>query len=131
MDIVFFKPKEISGTAKVTIHKTGKFGFSKSASKLLELEKNRFCKIGKKSDGENVEVLFMVICKESDEYTYNISKAGDYYYIKAKQLLIDLDIDYTNTNKTIIYDIIKKEENNNVFFKLVQRILQKRKKPSS
>ena len=127
MDLNFFKPKESTGTYKVTVHKTGKLGFSKAASDLLQIEKNKFCKIGQNSDDEGNDTLFMIMCKEKDEYTYNISKAGDYYYIKASQLLMDLEIDYKNEEVTTIYDIEKKKIDGQEIFKLNKRVLEKRK----
>lgn len=127
MALKFFKPKENSGVNKVTVHKTGKLGFSKGASDLLEIQKYKFCKIGQIEDAEGNDVLFMVMCKEKEEYTYNISKAGDYYYIKASQLLNDLEIDYKNEETTTIYDIEKNNIDGQELFKLKKRVLEKRK----
>lgn len=131
MELEFFKPKENLGSNKITVHKSGKLGFSKGAAKLMGIEDNRFCKIAKSPNAEGNEELFMLTCKEKDDYTYGISKAGDYFYVKAKQLLGEIDVDYRNTNKTIIYDVEKKNINGDVVFRLVKRVLYKRKKPSS
>lgn len=131
MDLNFFKPKENTGTYKVTVHKTGKLGFSKAASDLLDVEEKKYCKIGKNPNDEGNDVLFIIMAKEKDEYTYSISKAGDYYYIKANQLLMDLEIDYKNEEVTTIYDIEKKKIDGQEVFKLNKRVLEKRKKPSS
>ena len=45
IDLNFIKPKETYGSVKLTVHKTGKLGFSKNAIELLEIEKQnlRFC----------------------------------------------------------------------------------------
>lgn len=131
MELEFFKPKEGAGSNKITIHKTGKLGFSKGASDLMNIENNRYCKIAKSPDIQGNEELFMLICEEKDDYTYGISKAGDYFYVKAKQLLSELGINYRNADETIIYDIEKKNINGEVVFRLVKRVLHKRKKPSS
>jgi hypothetical protein len=127
MDITFFKPKEVNSAVKLTVHRTGKLGFSKAASGLLDLENNKYCKIGVKSGEEGSDELFMMVQESKDEYTYRISKAGDYYYVKAKQLLNELNIDYKRNDITTIYDIEKEKVEGNVFFKLTRRIIEKRK----
>lgn len=118
MKIRFFKPRNVNKRIKLTVHRTGKLGFSKDASQLLNLEKNKFCKFG---TNENSDLLF-VICKEGDNTTFSISKAGDYYYVNAKSLLKDLDIDYKDEN-TYIFDIedIDKED----IYKLKKRVIMK------
>lgn len=118
MQLRIIKPKEPNAIAKITVHKTGKLGFSKGASEVLELEGNKFAKFGY-DDNEN---FFIVMYKESDEETFNIAKAGDYFYITAKSLLDDLGIDY-KSNDTTIFDIKKTEMEN--MFKLNKRIIRK------
>ena len=64
----------------------------------MDLTNNRYCKIGLNTETEEDENLYMVIQKTKDEYTHKVSKAGDYYYLKAKQLLTELGIDGLETN---------------------------------
>lgn len=118
MQLKIIKPKEPNAIAKITVHKTGKLGFSKGADEMLELKENKFAKFG---HDEN-EDFFIVMFKESDEETFNVAKAGDYYYITAKSLLDDLGIDYKSDNTTI-FDIRKTELKN--MYKLVKRIIEK------
>jgi|18_taG_2_1085343.scaffolds.fasta_scaffold01200_5 hypothetical protein len=125
--IDFFKPKESDRNAKVTVHKTGKLGFSKSAADILDLANKRYCKVGKDANGEGNKVLYMVVQPQKDEYSYKVSKAGDYYYLKAKQLLIDLEIDYKDDDTTVIYDIIALNLEGKEYFKLNKRVIEKRK----
>lgn len=42
MELNFIKPKETVTIAKITIHKTGKMGFSKGAIDLLNIESNGY-----------------------------------------------------------------------------------------
>lgn len=123
----FFKPKESERNAKVTVHKTGKLGFSKSASDIMDLTNNRYCKIGLNTETEEDENLYMVIQKTKDEYTHKVSKAGDYYYLKAKQLLTELGIDYKDDDTTVIFDIIPLEVDETKYYRLRKRIIEKRK----
>lgn len=118
MQLKILKPKESNAIAKITVHKTGKIGFSKGANELLKIDENKFAKFGY---DENEE-FFIVMCKESDEETFNIAKAGDYYYITAKSLLEDLEIDY-KSNNTTIFDIRKTELES--IYKLNMRVIKK------
>ncbi|AQW89707.1 hypothetical protein [Elizabethkingia anophelis] len=118
MELKFIKPKENASIAKITVHKTGKLGFSRGAAELLKITENKFCKFGISEQNE----LFIVMCKENDGETFGIAKAGDYYYVTAKSLLNDLDIDY-KTKDTIIFDVIDIKDDK--IFKLIQRIIKK------
>ena len=118
MQLKIIRPKEANAIAKITVHKTGKLGFSKGAMEILKLEENKFSKFG----FNEVEDFFIIMCKESDEETFNVAKAGDYYYITAKSLLEDLEIDY-KSDDTTIFDIRKTEEEN--MYKLNKRVISK------
>ena len=119
----FIKPQEDKGSVKLTVHKTGKLGFSKNAIEMLSLQDNRCCKFARGEDGEK---LYLLITNKKDEYTFNISKAGDYFYVKAKSFLSDLNIDYQDKETTTIFDISELEEQKGVY-KLSKRVINKRK----
>lgn len=124
----FIEPKENEKIAKLTVHKSGKLGLSKGAMDLLDSENNKFCKFAY-NNTENTKDdkdLYMFLFKENDGASFNISKAGEYYYIKAKSLLIDLNIDYEDTSKTIIFDIYPLEYEGNTIYKLKKRIIKKK-----
>ncbi|WES96545.1 hypothetical protein P2W68_17065 [Chryseobacterium arthrosphaerae] len=118
MELRFLKPKENASIAKITVHKTGKLGFSRGAAEMLNITDNKFCKFGVNDEGE----LFIVMCKENDGESFSIAKAGEYYYVTAKSLLADLDIDY-RTKNTIIFDVVDIKEDN--IYKMIQRIIKK------
>lgn len=126
LDFEFIKPKENKGSLKLTVQKTGKLGFSKYAINSLKLQNNRYCKFARDKESNG---LYFLLSEEKDEYTYDISKAGEYYYIKAKSFLEEINIDYTNDNITIIFDMSRVEEQENVY-ELTKRVINK-KKPSS
>lgn len=119
MKINFIKPKEKRNIAKLTVHKTGKLGISKQASKMMGLPKYSYAKFGYGEDGN----FYMAIHKEKDSETFNISKAGNYYYILAKSLLTDIEINF-NSKNTTIFDIDKTKSEN--IYKLNKRVLTKR-----
>lgn len=118
MGLKFIKPKEVTSIAKITIHKTGKMGFSRGASELLKLDINGYAKFGHNEENE----LFIVMEPNADEDTFNVSKAGAYYYISAKSLLDEIGVDYSKGD-TIIYDIKRTEEEN--VYKLNKRVIKK------
>lgn len=105
MKLNFIKPKESNAPAKITVHKSGKLGFSRGAMDLLNLEENRYAKFGLDEE----ENLCIVMVAEADEETFAVAKAGQYYYINAKVLLQELGVDYT-APATTIFDIRRTEE---------------------
>lgn len=124
----FIEPKENDRIAKLTVHKSGKLGLSKGAMDLLEVENNKYCKFAHNNNESNKEDkdLYMFLYKQNDGASFSISKAGEYYYIKAKSLLIDLDIDYIDVTKTIIFDVHPIEYEGETIYKLKKRIIKKK-----
>lgn len=118
MDINFFKNKENTLNSKLTVQRTGKLGISKGAEELMGLKPGCFAKIGTKEDEE----LILMIVEEDDSYSFKISKAGEYYYINARNLLNDMGIDYRSKD-TIIFDLFKTETKN--VYKMEKRVIKK------
>ena len=125
MKIIYYKPREISGKIKCTIHQNGKMGFSRQAIKELCLEINRYAKIGFNEEDENDKTLYLKIQGHQDEDSYKLNKAGEYYYLNTKFLFDDLNIDYAR-NK-IIYDIQETKIDEEVIYKLNKRELARKK----
>ena len=126
LNLKFIEPKESDGIAKLTVHKSGKLGLSKNATSLLDVENKKYCQFARDENKENNSILYMLMNKENDGRSFSISKAGDYYYIKAKSLLNDLDIDYSDVTKTIIFDIYPIEYDGDRIYKLTKRIIKKK-----
>lgn len=118
MIVRFLKPSNHSGTAKLTVHKTGKLGFSKGAMELLHTQKYRFVRFG----FDEKEQLLLEISAQEQENCFPVFKAGDYDYINAKAMLDDLGIDYTAPTTTI-FDLKKTTEKG--FFKLTERNIKR------
>ena len=126
MNLKFIEPKESDGIAKLTVHKSGKLGLSKGATELLDVANNKYCQFARDEDNSNDSVLYMLMNKENNGKSFSISKAGDYFYIKSKGLLNDLDIDYADASKTIIFDILPIEYEGDKIYKLTKRIIKKK-----
>lgn len=118
MIVRFLKPDSSGGTPKLTVHKTGKLGFSKGAMDLLNTARNRFARFG----FDDQDDLLMEVSDAVQESSFPISKAGEYDYINAKTMLEDLGIDYTGQN-TVIFDL--KRTADKTTFRLKQRIIKK------
>lgn len=118
MIIRFIKPDPRGGSAKLTVHKTGKLGLSKGAMELLNTGRNRFVRFG---FGEQDELL-MQMCETAMENSFPVGRAGEYDYISARTMLDELGVDYT-AKETIIYDIKKTPEDG--IYRLHQRVIKK------
>lgn len=123
MKIDFLKPVEPAGSIKATIHKNGKMGFSKSASKKFGLDEGRFMQVGINSENKNDENLYVVVKKFDDGESLKVLKAGQYHYLNSKALFDMLKIDYKH--KKIIYDVEDFEYNGVVLYKFVKRELDR------
>ncbi|WP_417431110.1 hypothetical protein [Halpernia sp.] len=118
MIVRFLKPSHFSGTAKLTVHKTGKLGFSKGAMELLQTKKNRFVRFG----FDEKEQLLLEVSSYEVENSFPVYKAGDYDYINAKSMLDDLGVDYAGRDTTI-FDLKKLQEKD--LYRLIERTIKK------
>lgn len=123
LEIDFFEPEDRLGPIKATVHKSGKLGFSIGASKLIDFEKNKLFKIGRKKDTQDAtnEILYLIPVDTEDDLTFKVMRAGAYYSIKIKRLLSQMNIDYRNETETVSYDIDEVKENDKKYFKLVRK----------
>ena len=62
MQLKIIRPKEANAIAKITVHKTGKLGFSKGAMEILKLEENKYSKFG----FNEAEDFFIIMCSTFD-----------------------------------------------------------------
>jgi hypothetical protein len=124
MNIKFFKAIELETNIKATIHLSGKLGFNSNALKKINIDENKFIKIGQGDDFEKNNILYMLVCNEEDEETFKISKAGEYFYANTKALFDFLLIDYQR-NK-VIYDITELSNERNIY-QLKPRIKERKK----
>ncbi len=115
----YLTPKDNVGVVKATVHKTGKMGFSTGAIKILGLDKNKYFKLAVNEEDEKDNNLYLIAAKEADKDTFVTNKAGAYNYIKVKQVLDELGIDYKN--ETIIFDIREVKESDIKCYKLSRR----------
>jgi hypothetical protein len=118
-DVTFAEPDE--GPVKATVHKSGKLGFTRAANKVLGFENCKFFRIGRKREPDGNEFLVMVPAKEGDDLAFQISKAGEYYYVRLRRLLKQMGVDYENEKEATTFDIFEEYEEDTKYFVLVKR----------
>ncbi len=119
IEFTFFEPDSDLGVVKATIHKTGKLGFSSGAAKKLKLEKTRYFKIGRNASDETDKSIYMIAATSNDKTAYKVSKAGEYFYLRIKNIIDALQYDYLNDS--VIFDIREIDEEPNNYYKLSKR----------
>ena len=118
-EIDFFEPEDDYGVVKATVHKTGKLGFSSGAAKKMDFENNRFYRIGRNKADVEDKTIYILNSKEGDRSSYRISKAGDYFYLRIKNIIDSLGYDYNN--ESVIFNIQQVEEEGIQYYKLIRR----------
>lgn len=126
MKLKFIKPSDVNTKAKATIHTTGKLGFSSNAIEYLGINENKFIKFAFDDEGENENIMYSIITNEKDNESFNINKAGNYYYVNAKGLFDNLGYDYKNNR--IVFDLVKIEYEGTQIIKMLKRVIPNKKK---
>jgi hypothetical protein len=119
MKLKFFNPNNLDKNLKATAHKTGKLGFTVEAAKKLELTTEKSAAIAINDDDESDKSLYVIVYPDKQEGAFNISKAGEYFYINTKALFDSLRIDYTKDS--IVYDISLEDIDNQKIYKFKRR----------
>jgi len=126
MKIKFYNSLTPSGRMKCTIHRNGKLGFSKEAIKKLNISEDKYIKLGINEEDINDKDLYALIQDYSDNETYKINKAGEYFYVNTKTLFDKLNINYVE--KKVIFDIYEVDNDDNVkLYKLSKREITRKK----
>lgn len=112
----FLEPKQ-NDDLKAAIHLSGKLGFTFKAIQELDLL-GKYLKVAKKKNDEEGN-LYLFIEKEPDKQSFKVIKAGKYVYVNMANLFDDLQYDYKN--KYITFNLIKEENNDMVYYKLIMK----------
>lgn len=107
------------GRMKCTIHKNGKLGFSRAAIKKLGILQDKYAKLGFNEENKDDKNLYLVVQSYSDEETYKVNKAGEYYYLNTKHLFDNLHIDYER--RKIIFDMQEIDSEGTRIYRLNKR----------
>lgn len=117
----FHKPDISIRRVKATVQKDGKLGFSSGAAKAMELESKRYYRIATNADDVDDDNLYMVEASKDSEDVFRVAKAGAYFYVRVKQLMEQLKVNYQK--ERVMYDITQVVDNDNIveYFKLERR----------
>lgn len=129
MKLKFLNAEEIERKAKATVHTSGKLGFSHDAAEFLNIKENKSIQFAQNEEDPNDLNLYAVVNNETQEGSFRISKAGEYFYVNTKNLFDTLNIDYKG--KRIIYDLVKFEYEGKPFVKMLRREIKKKNKDMS
>jgi hypothetical protein len=125
MNIKFFKSDELEKPIRLSVHKSGKLGFTMEAAKSLELTPEKSFLIGRNEDDPNDDRLYLVLNQGVTPGSFKVAKAGDYYYLPIKLLLDNLEVPYEKEN--VAYNMEKIEDGEAIYYRL-SRIENKKKK---
>lgn len=117
MGLKILSAKQFSVKLKATIHSTGKLGFTEITARELNLSKESGIKFA--IDENDSNALYLISCPKSDEESFRVLKAGEYYSVNTKALFDNLGYDYKFKN--IMFDIVKEEIDNMEVYKLLKR----------
>lgn len=128
MSLSIYSAKNYSTKLKVTVHKTGKLGFTADTAASLHLSPDTYIKIAR--DEEQEDNLFMIVCEGIDEDGFKLCLNSGYYSLPTTMLLNELGFDYKHS--TIIFDLSRvsslDEEVGGRVYKMSKRINSKKKK---
>lgn len=126
MKLRYYNAANFSTKLKVTVHHTGKLGFTERTASALGFDGRERNSIIIATDEDNEGDLYMINCIEEDSASFRVNKAGNYYYANTSALFEEIGIDYKDRNKTIIFDLIKVKEQDLDIYKMNKRVLNKK-----
>ena len=112
-------PQDQIGVVKASVHRNGKLGFSSGAAKKLNLTPETRFLVATNADDPDDKNLYLIEDKQGNEKGFKVSRAGQYYYMRIKHVLDEMGIEYRNGG--LIYDIVKVDEQERTYLKLIRR----------
>ena len=123
LELEYFDASQDFGTIKATVHRDGKLGFSSGAARKLGLEQGKSFLVARdKSDPED-RTLYLKAATSDIGEAYKIAKAGDYFYLRIKNILDVMGYDYHRGS--VIFNIQEVSSGDSVLYKLVRKIPKK------
>jgi hypothetical protein len=102
MAIKILSAKKFATTLKVTIHRTGRLGFTDETAKALDLKSGKFAKF---AQDDETKSLYLIINNEASEDAFSVRETSGYFYVSTKVLFDTLGFYYENGN--IMFDLIR------------------------
>lgn len=117
---------EFAGNAKATVQRSGRLGLSHDAANLLHVEKNSRVLI---ATGENGDLGCVVLPPNAEDTRgFRWQCASDYFSANLKPFFDSIGLDYSSTEITTIFDIVRTDETYKGLpvFKLRKRLVKRR-----
>lgn len=128
--ISIIKTSDFNVKLKVTIHSSGRLGFTADTADKLRLSENTFIKFA--NDDENESELFMIFVEEPDEDTFKVIRSGKYFYLPTTAMFQSFGLDYKKYN--IMFDMVRMSDYDEIVngkvYKLNKRVLMRKAKQS-
>lgn len=128
--ISIIKTSDFNVKLKVTIHSSGRLGFTADTADKLHLSNGGYVKFAK--DDENENELFMIFVTEEDDDTFKVTRSGNYYYLPTTAMFQSFGYDYKKYN--IMFDMVRMSDYDEIVkgkvYKLNKRVLMRKAKQS-
>lgn len=128
--ISIIKTSDFNVKLKVTIHSSGRLGFTADTAEKLRLSEDTYIKFA--HDDENENELFMVFVKEEDDDTFKVIRTGKYYYLPTTAMFQSFGFDFKKYN--IMFDMVRMSDYDEIVngkvYKLNKRVLMRKAKQS-
>lgn len=128
--ISIIKTSEFNVKLKVTIHSSGRLGFTADTAEKLRLSEDIYIKFA--NDDENENELFMIFVTEPDEDTFKVIRSGKYFYLPTTAMFQSFGYDFKKYN--IMFDMVRMSDYDEIVngkvYKLNKRVLMRKAKQS-
>ena len=128
--ISIIKTSDFNVKLKVTIHSSGRLGFTADTAAKLDLSDRTFIKFAKDDEIDNE--LFMVFVDKEDEDTFKVIKSGNYFYLQTTAMFQSFGYDFKKFN--IMFDMVRMSDYDKIVngkvYKLNKRIVMRKGKQS-
>jgi len=94
---------------KATIQSSGRLNFTSDTARIMQLNEQTYARFARDSD--NPFVLYLVLMKEQDEFTFKVTKSGAYYYLPTKSFFESLGKNFDfHLSGSIMFDLLRVEK---------------------
>lgn len=120
INLKILDPGLLIPTHNVVIQRTGKMGFTKKCAYFLGIPNSKTANILLDESLKNNNKIYLEIFNDN-QGLLKIKKAGNYYYIKTKEVFDYLKLNYSNGG--LSYRLNKIEINDKIYFELTKNSL--------
>lgn len=127
LQLDFIDVETLDKTTKATVHKTGKLGFTSDAARKLDLDTNTSMQFAVNKEDASDSNFYVIIHKNVQKGALKVNKAGQYFYLNAKNLFDTYKIDYKK--ESVVFDITPDTINDRLVYVFKRRSKKKENLP--